>query len=291
MEIYDSHGDIFYNLWQRHLEGERDVFAKYHLNDLVKGEVKGGIWVVYSDADFDLIEAYRIALLEYEPYKHQFDVIYGLEGLRNVPDLETFEKLYRMGIRHAMLTWNEANHLATGVAGEADRGLTVLGRSFLKFMEQHHMIVDLSHLNMKSFYDVLNVTKERIIASHSNAWALAPHRRNLSDEQIKAIAEVGGLIGVVAARNFVSADKTKQNISGFVDHIDHISNMVGTDHVMLGLDFMNYLDDFNNSNLDDLPDASCLQKLVGELRKRGYRENDVEKICYGNFKKLKEKVK
>ena len=152
MKIYDSHSDIFDNLYTRIKEGVKDPFLEYHLNDLKEGHIEGGIWVIYSENEFDIVEAYKTALKAYEPYKDQFDVILGLEGLRNVPNLDTFEVLYKMGIRHAMLTWNEANHLATGIKGNPEYGITSLGKKFIKYMNEHNMIVDVSHLNEKSFY-------------------------------------------------------------------------------------------------------------------------------------------
>ena len=94
MKIYDTHSDIFSNLYERNLKGEKDIFQNYHINPLKAGEVIGGIWVVYSEHDFDVEEAFDIALKEYEPYKNNYDVVYGLEGLRNVPDLACLKRLY-----------------------------------------------------------------------------------------------------------------------------------------------------------------------------------------------------
>lgn len=114
MKIYDTHSDILFNLYQRHMDGEQKIFERYHLNNLKKGGVVGGIWVVYSETDFDVFNAYKIALEEFAPYKNKFDVVYGLEGLRNVATIEDFDKLYNLGVRHASLTWNEENHLRQG---------------------------------------------------------------------------------------------------------------------------------------------------------------------------------
>lgn len=290
MKIYDSHSDILDNLYTRIEEGVIDPFKEYHLSDLEKGNIVGGIWVVYSSCDFDMMDAYPKALKAFEPYKDKFDVIYGLEGLRNVPNLEMFDKLYQMGVRHAMLTWNEANHLATGIKGNPEHGLTPLGKKFIEYMNEHKMIIDVSHLNEKSFYDVLNEKPKILIASHSNAYALSDHPRNLKDEQLKALKEAGGLIGVVAARNFVSKDKEKQNIKGLVDHIDYIKEIMSIDNIMLGLDMMNFLNDFNNSNLDDLQSHADALKIVDELRLRNYSEEEIEKICFKNYLKLKERI-
>ena len=290
MKIYDSHSDIFDNLYTRTKEGVKDPFLDYHLDDLKKGNIVGGIWVVYSENDFDIIEAYKIALNAYEPYKNDFDVILGLEGLRNVPNLDTFETLYQMGIRHAMLTWNEANHLATGIKGNPEYGITSLGKKFIKFMNEHNMIVDVSHLNEKSFYDVLNEKPKILIASHSNAYALSNHPRNLKDEQLIALRDAGGMIGVVAARNFVSREKEKQNIKGFVDQMEYIIEIMGIDNIMFGFDMMNFLDDFDNSNLDDLQSHADVLKVIDELKLRNFSDEDIEKICYKNYLRLKERV-
>ena len=75
MKIYDTHSDILFNLYQRHMDGEQKIFERYHLNNLKKGGVVGGIWVVYSETDFDVFNAYKIALEEFAPYKNKFDVV------------------------------------------------------------------------------------------------------------------------------------------------------------------------------------------------------------------------
>lgn len=291
-KIYDTHSDIFYNLYSRTDEGKTDPFKEYHLENLQKGNIKGGIWVVYSDSEFDVYNAYVKALKAFEPYKKDYDVVLGLEGLRNVSTLDDYKKLYDLGVRHSSLTWNEENHLATGVAGNPDRGLTDLGRKFLDFMIEHNMIIDVSHLNVKSFFDVTNYTNKNIIASHSNAYSLCNHRRNLTDEQLLKLKEVDGYVGVVSARNFVSSDDSRKNVAGLVDHIEYIAKFIGIDHVMLGLDMMDYLDDFNdhNSNLDDLVTHADANNIVYEMEKRGFSKEAIENVTYKNYYRLLEKV-
>ena len=168
MKIYDTHSDILFNLYQRHMDGEQKIFECYHLNNLKKGGVVGGIWVVYSETDFDVFNAYKIA------YKNKFDVVYGLEGLRNVATIEDFDKLYNLGVRHASLTWNEENHFATGVAGDKDRGLQPLGKELLKYMNEKNMIIDVSHLNVKSFYDVLEENPKTVVTSTPFSFNFLP---------------------------------------------------------------------------------------------------------------------
>ena len=88
MKMYDTHSDIMFNLYNRTINGEKDVFTKYHLDDLKKGGIVGGIWVVYSETDFDIQRAYDIAINAFKPYEKEFDVLYGLEGLRNVKNID-----------------------------------------------------------------------------------------------------------------------------------------------------------------------------------------------------------
>jgi membrane dipeptidase len=286
VKIYDTHCDIFDNLFRKYRNGVGDPFLTDHLSSLRKGEIAGGIWVIYSESDFDIVSAYQDALKVYAPYEDKFSVIKGLEGLRNVKDLATLDKLYQMGIRHSSLTWNEANHLAGGVKGPKEVGLSALGKTFIAYMNEKKMIVDVSHLNEKSFYDVLSERPRLLIASHSNSRSLSEHPRNLTDHQLKALQEAGGMIGAVAARRFVSLDPLKQNIKGLVDQIEYLINIMGEDHVMLGLDMMDFLPGYVNDNLDDLRSHGDAQGIVKEMFQRGFSETLVKKISHQNFEKL-----
>jgi membrane dipeptidase len=294
MKIYDTHCDVFSNIYERLQKGEKDVFKKYHYDDMKKGEVVGGIWVVYSEYDFDAYKAYQMALKEFEPYKKDFDVVYGLEGLRNVKTIEEFQKFYDLGVRHAMLTWNEENHLATGVAGKKDHGLKEEGKVFLDFMNTHHMITDVSHLNVKSFYEVMETKPKVVIASHSDSFTLRDHRRNLSDDQLNVLKEAGGYVGINSAKNFISLNPLEQNVSHFVDHLIYIANRIGWDHVMLGLDMMNFLEGYgteSSDNLYDLPTHAEAQKIIEELIHRGISKDRIERIAYQNYLEMISKIR
>ena len=285
MKIYDTHSDVFSNLYERSIKKEKDIFNRYHTKNLEEGQIKGGIWVVYSAHEFDVYEAYKIALKEYSEYANNYDIIYGLEGLRNVKTIDDLKNMYDLGVRHASLTWNEENHLATGVAGDSNRGLQEEGKRFLDFMLNHNMIIDVTHLNIKSFYDVCEYAGKNIIASHSNAFALSDHRRNLNNDQLKVLKEIGGYVGAVSARNFVSKDKSLQNVEGLTNQIIYLAEHIGIDHVMLGLDMMDYLIEYENENdnLDDLASHKDAQNLVKEVMKRNLTESEIEGICYKNF--------
>ncbi len=115
-------------------------------------------------------------------------------------DPANLDRLYARGVRMMSLTWNQSNDLADGALEETHGGLTPLGRRVLARMQELRMIVDVSHLSERAFWTVLESTRGPIVATHSNAAALTPHRRNLTDEQLHALAQRGGVVGVNSTR-------------------------------------------------------------------------------------------
>lgn len=286
MKLFDVHSDMLYDLYTKHMQGKTNRFALYHAPQLRQSNIKAALWTMYSPDDFDLVASIKIALNELDMHLlPDFEVMLGLEGLRNLPKPEDIDLVYNLGIRHAMLTWNEENQYATGVAGCKDRGLMQNGKDLLKRMEQLDMIIDVAHLNEKSFYEVLDYTQKNIIFSHGNVKSICDHRRNLTLDQLKALRSVDGLFGLTLANNFVSANKDEQNIDHLLDHLEAAIAIMDVDHVMFGFDFMDYLSEFPNSNILDLPDASQTSNLITKMKERGYRNSDIEKLCFDNFYK------
>ena len=159
------------------------------------------------------------------------------------------------------------------------------------------MIVDVSHLNIKSFYEVMNVVTKPVIASHSCAYSLSDHRRNLNDDQLAVLKKNGGYVGVNSARNFVSKERSLQTVKGLVDQIYYLIDKLDIDHVMLGLDMMDYLGDYGgnketglNDNLDDLATHADCQNIITELISRGMNEEDIEKIAYKNYLNMRKEL-
>ena len=149
-----------------------------------------------------------------------FKVVLGLEGLRNLENVSDIDKLYEMGFRHAMVTWNEENKYATGAKANPERGLTEEGKKLYKRMQELGMIIDLAHLNEKSFYEALEVVDKNIIYSHGCLKKFCGHVRNVTEDQMKALKKVDGLLGLTLANNFVNSDKEKQDLEHFLDHVD-----------------------------------------------------------------------
>lgn len=187
--------------------------------------------------------------------------------------LANVDRLYARGVRMMSLTWNQSNDLADGTMEEVHGGLTPLGRQVLRRMEQLRMVVDVSHLSERAFWAVLEASTGPVVATHSNAAALVPHRRNLSDEQLRALARSGGVVGV----NFYPAFTGGPTLGRVLDHIDYLVKVMGVDHVALGSDF----DGFTQT-VEGLEDVTRLPAITAGLLARGYRPEDVRKILGGN---------
>ncbi len=321
--LFDIHGDIGTDVTVKRQKGLKNVIRDYHLERFKKGNMAGGIFVIWIDPPHDerpkerlheSIKAMSTEIWEnqdilkviynkddfYQAVKgNKFAVLLGLEGLSGIgEDVEWIYTLYQLGFRHATLTWNEQNALATGARGDVNRGLTTLGKDAIKIMESLGMILDVSHANDKTFWDVYNATTKPFIASHSNSRALCDVPRNLTDDQIKAIGEKDGLIGINAFNEFIHQDRDKRTVDYLINHIEHIVNLIGIDHVALGFDFFEYIENDTSDTFTDDPyvgtlgieDISKGNNLVAKLGERGFSKEDIEKIGYKNFLNLMDRV-
>jgi membrane dipeptidase len=196
-------------------------------------------------------------------------------------DITKLDTLYELGIRYMTITWNNSTDWA--VSAQDDRsstvGLSEFGGQVINRLDSLGIIIDVSHVGIKTIEDILETTKNPIIATHSGARKLYDHYRNLNDDQIVAIANSGGVIGVVFYHWFLSG--SDRNISQIVDHIDYIKNLVGIDHVALGSDF-----DGISSMITGLEDVSKFPNLTLELLRRGYTRSDIEKILSVNIMRV-----
>lgn len=183
------------------------------------------------------------------------------------------EGLYQRGVRMMGLTWNNSNGLADGAMETHHGGLTPLGRQVLTRMQELGMVVDVSHLSEQSFWNVLEATRGPIVATHSNAAGLTPHPRNLTDEQLQAIARRGGAVGV----NFYPTFTGGASLAQILDHLEYLVNVMGADHVALGSDFDGF-----TGRVNDLEDVSRLPGLTAGLLSRGHDAEAVKKILGGN---------
>jgi len=196
----------------------------------------------------------------------------GAEALGN--DVEILRQLYRLGLRSLGLTWNARNQFADGVdEGDNAGGLSIKGREILQEMCCMGIILDLSHISKRAFFEALEYYEKPVIASHSNARTVCDHRRNLDDAQLRALAAHGGVIGVNQVPHFIKGDKS--TIDDLIDHITYIAELIGVEHVALGSDF----DGTENTIMRGIEDYLNWQDLLG---KRGFSRQEVEMITGKN---------
>jgi membrane dipeptidase len=204
------------------------------------------------------------------------DVIEGSVGALRV--------LYRLGVRMVGLVHSLRNQLADGVTdSRTGGGLSEFGVQVVEELSRLGVLIDVSHLNDAGFWDVIDVTKQPIIASHSNSRAVCDHMRNLTDDQIQVLAERGGVMGINFAPAFVHP--THATIARVVDHIDHIVELVGADYVGLGSDF-----DGIRSTPVGLEDVSKMPNITEELIHREYSETAIRKILGENHLRVLKEV-
>ncbi len=205
--------------------------------------------------------------------------------------LENLEKLYALGVRMVCLTWDYQNALGAPnrnktlygetpdpFTPERKRGLTDFGKDVVKKMNGIGIIVDVSHLSDAGFFDVAKVSEKPFVASHSNARALCRHVRNLTDEQLKLLADKGGVVGTTYVKGFLHEQGTvgAKTLDALMPHIRHIRNIIGVEHIALGSDFDGMDKDIQ------LCDASKVPLLVQRLEKEGFSTEEIEKITHKN---------
>ena len=199
-------------------------------------------------------------------------------------ELSMLGVFHRLGVRMVGLVHSLRNLLADGVTDRrTGGGLSELGVQAVEEMDRLGVIVDVSHINDAGFWDVMEVARGPVIASHSNCRAICDHPRNMTDEMIVALAEGDGVMGMNFAPSFVHP--TRPSVETMVDHMDHVVELVGPDHVGLGSDF-----DGIPSTPVGLEDVTKMPSITVELVERGYREEDVRKILGGNHLRLIKQV-
>ncbi len=200
--------------------------------------------------------------------------------------LEALRCLYELGVRAMTLTWSNRNDIADGINEEATgSGLTLFGKQVVAEMNRLGMLVDVSHISTAGFWSVIETSTKPIIATHSNAKSLCSHPRNLNDEQIKALAQNGGLAGITFAGQFLEEDWHNACIESVYKHIDYMLNLIGNDdHIGFGSDF----DGISHPpyNIQGVQDYKPLIEYLSKY----YSDETINKITHQNVINLLQKV-
>ncbi|MDH6303416.1 membrane dipeptidase [Parabacteroides sp. PF5-5] len=206
-------------------------------------------------------------------------IFLGIEnGYAIGKDIRNLTLFKEMGVSYMTLCHNGSNDICDSARGEAEwNGLSPFGKEVVKEMNRLGMIIDISHAAESTFYDVLKESSQPIITSHSSARALCDHPRNLSDEQIKALAAHGGVIQVCLYKGFINKEEEKASLSDAIRHINHIVEVAGIDHVGIGSDFD------GDGELIGCRASNELINITVRLLQAGYTEQDIRKIWGENL--------
>ena len=320
--VVDCHNDLILLVDRKRAVGEPDHFARYWLPELRAGGVNVQVVPIYIDDEYRPDGALRRTLILIEQVhrivqQHASEValcltgsdideavasgriafVLALEGMEALgTDVSLVETFHRLGVRMMSFTHFGRTAMADGSA-EDDAGsrLTRAGVEAVGEMERLGIVLDLSHLGIGGVAHALEIATRPLIASHSGARALCDHHRNLSDEVIKAIAVTGGAVGINAFPWFV--DRKAPTLDRFVDHIEHVRDLAGIDHVGIGPDFIReYYQEFFgnypdmeteglriNEAIAGLGYSRDLPNLTVRMVERGFTDGDVRKVLGANF--------
>ncbi len=209
--------------------------------------------------------------------ENRIGALLSLEGVDSLHgSMALLRLLRRLGVTTVGITWNRANWAADGVLEPRKGGFTAAGQELIKECNRLDLIMDVSHLSEKGFWELMEASRKPVIASHSNAGAISPRMRNLSDAQIRALIASDGVIGITFVPPFVSEEEPVA-MDKILLHIDHICSLGGRRHIGFGSDF-----DGIRQWLVGLEHAGKYDRLV-DLLLSHYREEDVELFVYGNW--------
>jgi membrane dipeptidase len=221
-----------------------------------------------------------------------FAAVLHIEGVEALDtNLEALDVLVEAGLRSLGPVWSRPNAFGHGVPFDFPRGpdtgpgLTGPGKRLVKACNRLGVLVDLSHLNKKGFWDVAKISDAPLVATHSCAWALCPSPRNLTDRQLDALKTSGGMVGINFHTGFLRADGQADeptSLTEIVRHARYVADRIGVEHVGLG-------SDFDGAHMpDDLGDAAGLPRLIQALRDGGFSQADVRRIAHGNWVRVLE---
>jgi membrane dipeptidase len=219
--------------------------------------------------------------------------IFHIEGAEAIDaELKALDVLHKAGLRSLGMVWSRNNVFGHGVPfrfpspPDTGPGLTEAGKALVRRCNELKILVDVSHLNEKGFWDVARHSTAPLVATHSNAHALSASSRNLTDEQVRAIGASRGMIGLNFANGFLRADGrwgSENGLDTMLRHLDHLMKLAGEDHVGLG-------SDFDGARIpSQIGDAAGLPRLVEAMRAHGYGEELTKKLCSENWMKVLER--
>jgi membrane dipeptidase len=354
--LIDTHNDIPSTAIEKGVSFDQDLKTKTHsdLQRMNEGGVDAQLFSIWCDGNKQnpyawanreidtvlawtnrnpnkMMQAFTIADIKKAVKQKKLAVLFGVEGGHMIEnDLSKLEVLYKRGVRYMTITWNNSADWATSALDETTnagslkhKGLTDFGKQVIKRMNELGMLVDLSHVGEQTFWDAINTTTKPVLVSHSCVYNICPHRRNLKDEQIKAIGKNGGVIHLNFYSGFIDSAFEKRSDAFTAKHKKEMDSLLKInpepyfmqvylfekypeevktlrppmslllDHLdyivkMIGVDHVGLGSDFDgvNSLPQQLDDVTTYPLITKALMERGYSKKSIRKILGGNFLRL-----
>jgi len=308
----DLHADLPHEVIKQRENGQHQVLEHRFLNLFRKGSVGTVISAIWLTGEYkpnglkrglqiadafleDLKESSAFRLVtNYKEFldaerRRKIGLIMGCEGGEIIEDdIDLLHVYYRLGLRVFGFMWNQRNLLADGWDHvDDDRGLSDFGKQVVQELNRMGVVIDLAHMAPKGWWDVMNATKQPLIVSHTSTRG-PPNasKRAMTDEQLKAVASNGGIVGIIAIYS-PSLLRSVPDLKAYCDHIEYVAKVAGPEHVGLGPDFGYYLagaianDD--SQLVKELEDHSKLPGILNELSRRGMPEKEIRMIARDNF--------
>jgi membrane dipeptidase len=210
-----------------------------------------------------------------------------IEGLNaiNEENLHLLDRWHEGGVRSVGIVWNLTNNLGGG-AKDGGQGLTELGKRVLRWTEAKGIVFDFAHMNQETFWDAVKITQRPIVVTHGNAYSIEPNPRNYKDEQLKAVAKSGGVVGIFFPTSFLKKDSDAVTLDDVVSHVRHFAHVMGVDHVAIGSDFGGILSNF----VEGLGSVSEIHNLWDALSAGGFSDNEINKIAHENGRRVLKEI-
>lgn len=301
MKVFDAHCDVLWQLWKAKgkisFESDEGLHISFEQLKRRKGSMQ--CFAIYVPEEVPYAQRFDVALEMANIFHEQIlplpdvklirtkedvqglteediGVILTLEGCEAIgKEISKLHTLYHLGVRSVGLTWNYANLVADGALETRGAGLSLFGKDVVKELNRYRMWTDVSHLSEKGFWDVIEM-ENHPIASHSNCYHICPHPRNLKDEQIKALIDKNGMIGVTFVPGFLT-EKRVASIDDILRHIERICMLGGEKNVGFGSDFDGIV-----TMVKNIKRYEDYNRIIDALLKH-YTEAQVKNFTYNNF--------
>ncbi|KHF40470.1 dipeptidase [Halalkalibacter okhensis] len=306
--IIDTHCDALLKLWEqpdRNYLTDANIDANF--KRLQAGNVQVQLYAIFVEPFIKQDQKFQVVMEQIEIFyekvlksnskmrhikkwsdlhllkEDEIGAVLTLEGVDPIgDDLTKLSILYQLGVISVGLTWNQANLCADGVGETRGAGLTLLGKNLVQMNNVNQVLTDVSHLSINGFWDVMDLAKYPI-ASHSNARSICDHPRNLYNDQIQALVQKQGYIGLVFCPDFVTSNE-QATINDLIKHVDHMCSLGAENHIGFGSDF-----DGISSKVLGLEHSGVYGNLLEELEKH-YSTSQIQKFVRGNFEQLVNRI-